>query len=55
MNQSTGKKMCRRTNDKNGVHLRDKKGRFCKKSKSVKVVKAAKMKKGKSRSRSPRK
>ena len=42
-----------KTNDENGVHLRDKKGRFCKKnSKRVKVVPAHKMKMRKSRSRS---
>ena len=48
------KKMCRRSRDKDGeVHLRDKKGRFCKKnSKRVKIVPASKLRKSRSRSRS---
>ena len=47
------KKMCRKTNDKNGQHLRDKKRRFCKKnSKRVKVVPASKMRRSRSKSRS---
>ena len=45
------KKLCRRSRDKDGeVHLRDKKGRFCKKnSKRVKIVPAAKLRKSRSR------